>query len=207
MSRRNTSSRVVILGAGGLGRLVENILTLRDRDIVGFLDDGASGDRILGDIDDISNRPVDEELIIAIGDISVRRSLYDRFAAGDRGFTTAIHPSATVADSAEIGAGTIIKEQAVVEPGATIGPNCIIGNGTIVCHDSTIRQHCRLAPSVTIAGEVTVGNGSYLCVDVSVDTNISIGSNVVIASGCTIWKDIAAGTTVKLPSNMDVERP
>lgn len=207
MSRSDTSNRVVILGAGSLGRLVENILTLRDRNVVGFLDDGVSEDRILGDIGDVSSRPVDEELVVAIGDISVRRSLYDRFVAEDREFTTAIHPSATVADSAEIGAGTIIKEQAVIEPGATIGANCIIGNGTIVCHDSTIYQHCRLAPSVTIAGEVTVGSGSYLCVDVSVDRTVSVGSNVVVASGCTIWKDISAGTTVKLPSNMDVERP
>lgn len=201
--------KTVIIGAGALGRIAANTFDFT-KDLVFYDDDPdkigtkVNGIPVSGPVEDIYELDREQvELLIGIGNINVRRELYDQFLSKGYSFTDAVHPTASVAPSATIGPGCIVKDQATVEVGAEIGANTIVGNGATVCHDTTVGDHCRLAPAVTIAGHCTIGDRSYLAVDVSVDRNCTIGEDTIIASGCTIWKDVLQNSVVKLPQVMD----
>lgn len=200
-----------IVGAGALGRIVANILG-DDADVEFYDDDPSThGETVLGypvrgSVEQIIVEHQPElDPIVAVGDVEIRQELYETLV--EQGYThgTAIHPSSSVAPSADIGDGVIIKDNATIEPGVTVGDNAIVGNNTAICHDTNIGSHARLAPGVTIAGHSTIGEASYLSVDSSVDRCISVGDRVVIASGCTIWEDVPSDSIVKLPERMDVE--
>lgn len=203
---------IAIVGAGALGRLVANILRVNQQDVIGFYDDdgakigmtvnGLVVQGSLADLYTLSSRP---KLIIGIGDVGTRQRLYEQFKADGFAFARAVHPSAVIASSAEIGGGVIVKENAVIEVSSKIGGNSIIGNGAIICHDCHIGMHCRIAPAVTIAGHVTIGECCYLGVRVSIDRRLTVGANSVVASGCTLWKPVPPNSIVKLPHPMKIE--
>jgi len=199
---------VAILGAGALGRLTINILEAQERTIKGIYDDDLSesttvqGYPILGTLNNALENTQNVQVVISIGDVATRQEIFTRFDQAGFEFTSAVHPSSIIADSAEIGRGVIIKESTVVEPDVKIGENSLIGNGSIICHDVRLGNHVRLAPSVTIAGHTNVGSGSYLAVGVNVDRDITVGSESIICSGCSIWKDVPENTIVKLPTDM-----
>src|SRR5947209_92969 len=83
---------------------------------------------ILGGRDQLeqSRRAGVTHLIVAFGDCESRVSA-GRFAV-EQGFVlaTAVHPTAVIAASARIGAGTIVAANAVVNPGGAIGESVIV---------------------------------------------------------------------------------
>lgn len=202
---------VAVIGAGALGRIAANIFD--DEADVEFYDDDATkhgvtvdGYPVVADVASLLESDTPEyRPLVAIGNLETRISLYERFRDQGFEFARAVHPTASIAPSAEIGQGVVIKDQATVEPGAEIGANTIVGNGAIVCHDTTVEPHCRLAPGVTLAGHCSVGRESYLAVNASVDRTCTIGQRSIVASGCTIWEDVPADSVVKLPSDMNIE--
>lgn len=67
-----------------------------------------------------------------------------------------IHPTAEVAEDAQIGAGTRIWHQAQVREGAIIGRDCVLGKGVYVDH------HVRLGDGVKIQNYVSIYHGVTL---------------------------------------------
>jgi len=204
---------LVIIGSGALGRIALNIARLNKEEVTGFYDDNpdmigkqVDGLKVKGNAADIFNLDPASRIVVGIGEVDKRKEMHDKLKAKGFDFAALVHPTASIASSAKIEEGCIIKENAVVEIGTAIGANSVIGNGAVICHDSNIGKHCRIAPSVTIAGNATVGAESYLCVGVKIDRRIKIGKKTIIASGCTIWKDVPAGSIVKLPAYMDVKK-
>jgi UDP-3-O-[3-hydroxymyristoyl] glucosamine N-acyltransferase len=79
------------------------------------------------------------------------------FAASRPG-AAGIHPSAVVADGAEVDAAATIEANAVVEEGARIAAGAIIGAGSYVGCDSTVGARTRVHPNVVLYHGVTVGD-------------------------------------------------
>lgn len=200
---------VTVLGAGSLGKLAVNILWSQGHSLAAVYDDVASvlevddGYPVDGTLEDALNDGVIDTVVVAVGDVEARRRIFSQFEDTGFEFATLVHPTATVADSATIGDGVIVKEGAIVEPDAEVGDNCLVGNGAIVCHDVRLGDHVRLGPSVTIAGNATIGSRTYLCVGVDVDRTVRIGARSIVASGCTIWEDVEVDSIVKLPARME----
>ncbi len=209
MANNTQNCAVAIIGAGALGRLAANILHLNQVAVMGFYDDGIAsgtvidGIEVKGGLDQFfSLKGVGA--IIGVGDIAGRRKIYERCLAGGVKLVSAVHPSASIASTAVVGQGCLIKEFAVLEIGVTLGDNCIVGNRAVICHDTRIGSHCRLAPGVSIAGYALIEDECYLAVNVAVDRKITVGARSVIASGCTIWENVPPESLVKLPQKMIV---
>ena len=96
-----------------------------------------------------------------------------------------IHPSAVIADDAEIGIGVVIGENAVIETGVEIGPHAILGPNT------TIREGARIYPGAVIGTEPQ---------DIKYDgtpTKCEIGYRTIIREYCTINRGTtASGATI-----------
>ena len=76
--------------------------------------------------------------------------------------TTRIHPTADVAASATVGAGTSIWNQAQVREGARIGAGCVIGKNTYVDVDVVVGEHVKIQNNCSLFRGVTVEDGVFI---------------------------------------------
>lgn len=195
---------VIIIGASGHGKVIADII-LSSGDIVrGFLDDAldlqnksVAGFSILGVTADYKKFS-DCEFVIAIGDPYIREKIATALSVK---WYTAVHPSAVISSlGVEIGEGTVVMANAVVNTCAKIGRHCIINTGAIAEHDNVLEDFVHLSPNSTLAGTVKIGKSTHIGVGACVKNNVSIVSDCIIGAGAAVVKDIVeSGTYVGVP--------
>lgn len=195
---------VIIIGAGGHGKVIADIVLSAGNTLLGFLDDGRLGQTclgfpVLGKIEDYVNYP-QAEFVIAIGNAAAREKI-----AGDvTGVTwhTAIHPAAVISKlDVTIGEGTVIMAGAVVNPGAAIGRHCIVNTTAVVEHDNRIGDFVHVSVGAKLAGVVTVGKSTWIGVGAAVKNATTICGDCMIGAGAVVVKDIREpGTYVGVPA-------
>ncbi len=199
------TQKVLIYGAGGHGKVVADILESAGATVLGFIDDKTehhgqpfSGYSILGGRNELANMRGDKtvRVVVAICDNGIRRQIVDALQAEGHMFAHAIHPSAILAKSSSLGAGSMVSARAVVNPSATIGEHTVINTGAIVEHDNTIGSFVHIAPGVKLGGHVTVGSGSSIFTNATVLPRVVIGKNCVVGAGAVVLKDVPDGATV-----------
>jgi len=104
-------NRLIIIGAGGHGKVVTDIAKLCGYMEIVFLDNNpelkeCSGYPVLGP--DTMTAELEGEIFVAVGNLEIRQKLMDRDAG--RVFPTLIHPSAVIAEDAEIGKGSVASD-------------------------------------------------------------------------------------------------
>ena len=99
-------------------------------------------------------------IIVSIGDNSIRKRIVERLSGHT--FGNAIHPSAVVSDTAEIGEGTVVMPGTIINAYAKIGKHCVINTGAIVDHACVIGDFVNICPRSTLCGNLHVGNGSQV---------------------------------------------
>lgn len=121
---------------------------------------------------DISIEPGQDRAFIKVpnADIAMAKVL-TLFAPAPPIFKTDIHPSASVDETAEIGAGTKIG------PGCYVGPNVKIGENVI------------LYPNVTVFDDVTIGNNTIIWSGSVVRERCHVGSHCILHPNSTIGAD------------------
>ena len=199
---KETVKRVVIIGAGGHGREVSEILMQQSEDcavsVLGFIDDEPrlsgqiiNGLPVLGNWSWFENRSRDEiEIVCAIGLPEVRRRLVERATALGLSFGDAISGVANISRSAKIGRGVMIFPNTVVSTDCHIGDHSVINSGATISHDSLIGGYATINPGVHVAGNVSIGEGCYLGVGSSVIHGVSIGAWTVIGGGAVVTQDL-----------------
>lgn len=197
---------VIILGAGGHGRVVLDIL-LRAKlhRPIGFIDNNTrihgrriDGLPVLGGPDllsDMRKRGI-SHAIIAVGDNGARRDLARTLESNDFELVCAIHPSAQLACSVTLGRGVVIAAGAMVCAHCQIGDYAILNTGCIVDHESMIGTAAHVCPGVRLAGHVTVESGAFIGIGATVIQNVRIGFEAVVGAGAVVVKDVDPMTTV-----------
>lgn len=197
------NKKVVIIGAGGHGRVVADTVEICGDTVVGFLDDStATNDKVnvIGKVSE-AEKFCDGEtyLFVAIGNCEIREKIMSSLP--DAKWYTAIHPSAVISPSATIKEGTCIMPNAVVNNSAVVGKGVIINTCASVDHDDVIGDFVHIACGVHLAGTVTIGEGCWLGIGAIVSNNISVCDKVMIGAGAVVVKDITEkGTYVGTPA-------
>lgn len=197
------NKKVVIIGAGGHGRVVADTVEICGDTVVGFLDDStATNDKVnvIGKVSD-AEKFCDGEtyLFVAIGNCEVREKIMNSLPNAK--WYTAIHPSAVISPSATIKEGTCVMPNAVVNNSAKIGKGVIINTCASIDHDDIIGDFVHIACGVHLAGTVTVGKGAWIGIGAIVSNNISVCDKVMIGAGAVVVKDITEkGTYVGVPA-------
>lgn len=111
-----------------------------------------------------------------------------------------VHPSAQVADDADLHGPVLICEDAVVESGATVGPYTVVGIGARV-HRGARLQHTVLFKQAVIGVDVTT-TGLLAGVGSHVETGVTIGDDVVIGDGIRLeqGESVPSGSRVPDPA-------
>ncbi|WP_375587043.1 UDP-3-O-(3-hydroxymyristoyl)glucosamine N-acyltransferase [Flagellimonas aurea] len=112
--------------------------------------------------------------------------------------------AASIAESAEIGEGTIIQPNVFIGNHVKIGKNCVIHPNV------TIYDRCILGDNVTIHAGTVLGADAFYYKNrpegfdkLLSGGNVVIENNVDIGAGCTIDRGVTASTTIKEGSKLD----
>lgn len=197
------NKKVVIIGAGGHGRVVADIVEACGDTVIGFLDDSNTANdkvNVVGtSADAIKYCDGEIKLFVAIGNCKVREKIMNSLP--DAKWYTAIHPSAVISPSVVIGEGTCVMPNAVINNSAVIGKGCIINTCASVDHDDVIGDFVHISCGARLAGTVTVGKSTWVGIGSTVSNNISIGSDIMIGAGAVVVKDITEeGTYIGVPA-------
>lgn len=143
---------LLIIGAGGHGKVVAEIASACGYDKVVFLDDNSS--EAIGKINELENfKNYFEEAFVGIGNNAVRKELIYKLEDTGYKIPVLIHPTAYISKSAKISAGTVIEPHAVVNANSIIGKGCIVSVGAIVDHNSVLQDYVHVnAGSIISAG-------------------------------------------------------
>ena len=196
---------VVIIGAGGHGKVIADIVLSSGDFVTGFLDDGCTeksiyGFPVLGRISDYIKYKDNSMFVVAIGNATTRERIVSELS--DVNWYTAIHPTAVISKlETNIGCGTVIMANAVINPGTSIGKHCIINTGSILEHDNVIEDYVHISVGAKIAGTVNIGQITWIGIGAVVKNNISICSDCIIGAGGVVVVDIKEhGTYVGVPA-------
>lgn len=197
---------LAIYGTGGSGREIYEIVmsepSLRARwQTAVFIDDISNGHSIYGadvlSFDDLSSKySVNEaEVIIAVGEPTLRETLFKKADSAGYSFATIVHPRAFVAPSVQLGRGVFIKMQSIVSSGAVLEDNIFVQSNAIIGHDVHVHSHCQISAYAHISGAACLGERCYLGVRASIREKSKIGDDVVLAMG-------AVAMEKNIPSNV-----
>ena len=195
-------NKLIIIGASGHGKVVADIAALNGYKEIVFLDNdpeikACAGYPVLGP--DTMTSELDGDVFIAVGNAEIRKKLMERDA--NRNFPVLIHPSAVIAESAEVGAGSVVMAGAVINPGVKIGKGCIINTSSSVDHDCIVEDFCHVSVGAHLSGTVVVGTGTWIGAGATVINNVNICGKCMIGAGAVVIKDIdELGTYVGIPA-------
>ena len=199
-----TRPRILLLGAGGHGKAMADLLLASgDFDIAGFVDAAPKSSQVLG-------LPVlgDESQLAAlvgqgigfahaaVGNNAQRLAAASRLRAFGFALPSLIHPAALIGHGASIGEGAAILARAVIGPEAGIGPLALINTGAIVEHDCVVAEAAHIGPGAVLAGGVRIGAGALIGAGAVVRPGITIGAGAVIGAGAAVVEEIAPGARV-----------
>jgi acetyltransferase EpsM len=193
-----TRRALIVVGAGGHGRVIVDAALASGFEIASVVDDARAGERMLGfevgrfDIErttQLAANP-ETEVLVAIGDNRARQRVCQLLLERGASLATLIHPRACVSPNATVGAGSVVLAQAVVGPGSTLGEGVIVNHGATVDHDTRVGEYAHLSPGVHMGGEVSLGPGTHLGVGVSVRNKAQIGSWSIVGVGAAVIADL-----------------
>jgi sugar O-acyltransferase (sialic acid O-acetyltransferase NeuD family) len=215
ISRHKRLNGLLIIGAGGHGKVVADTALLLGWNNIGFLDDRAAtlqsplGLPIVGTLADLAaQRPRYSSAIVAIGNATLRLELTDRCRNAGLEVISLMHPMAYISRFASIGAGCVAFAQSAVNADARIGAGCIVNTGATIDHDCVIGDGVHVCPGAHLAGAVNVGDRSWIGIAATVRQGISIGRDATVGAGAAVVADVAdASTVVGVPAKHRASGP
>jgi len=183
--------RLVIVGAGGYGRLALDVLIAGGFEawVIGFYDDAHAvlpgnirGVPVLGDIGMLKSMLSVESVyvVVAITDNDVRLRIANSIRALGAQFFTAVHPAAYMSLEADVGDGSVLAAGAVVHPDAAVGSHCYIGPRAVVDRDAVV------GAGAWVAAGAVVGPGARVGARAVLGPNSSVGRRAVVGEGVKV---------------------
>ena len=201
--------KVIILRAGGAGSeltfYIEDHNTKVGPDdkikIVGYIDDSKKNWKkynynapLLCNID--SYKPnEDEEVLIAVMEINIRKKLIETMLRKNAKIGSFIHHSVIKPENMEIGVGNIVFPFSILEKNAIVGNYNFLTTYCFISHDCVVGDN-NFFSVAGIAGSVKVGDNNYFGIRSTVIPGIEIGNNNVVQAGMVVDKNIKDNTTV-----------
>jgi len=197
-------TKVFIYGAGGHGKvLADMLLAGRVAGFAGFVDDDerSKGKAILG-FPVLGNSAwlreqaavAEVEVVLGIGDNEKRRAIAERCRGWGAVLRTTLHPTAVVAPTAKLGAGTVVMAHATINPEAELGDGAIVNTAAVVEHDVKAGSYVHLSPNSTMGGAASIGELSMLGTGAIILPGVSVGARSVVGAGAVV--------TEALPDNV-----
>jgi sugar O-acyltransferase (sialic acid O-acetyltransferase NeuD family) len=198
-------SHVVIYGASGHGKVIADIVEKSGKTVLALVDDneclwdkpfcGYPVWRGRSYLFEYAKKEV-FSVIIGIGDNQRRQEIMKTMESAGICFGTAIHPSAQLGNDVNIGEGTVIMANSVINPGARVGCHCIVNTAVTIDHDCIIGDFVHVSPGAHLGGGVQVGHSGWIGLGASIINNIYIAEHTIIGAGSVVIRNVDAYTVV-----------
>lgn len=193
-------SGLLILGAGGHGRVVADIAQTLGWTDIAFLDDAADlppplpDCPVLGPLDrHLSLRTEFDAAIIALGNNALRQTWLRTLIEAGWTVPALVHPAATVSRHGVLEAGVTVCPGAVVGVLARIGQAAIVNTGASVDHDCVVGAAVHISPGAHIGGGTTIGDRSWIGIGAAICHGLTIGADTVVGAGAAVIQDLPSG--------------
>ena len=204
---------IVIIGAGGVGKevawIIEQINEVTPTyEILGFIDDSKEkwntqiiGYKVLGGIDYLKEIDYKENIIIAIANYKVKKSIVSKLENLDIKYPIIKHPNLKLHKSVEIGEGSILYEGSIISPEVKIGKHVIISPKCGIGHDSIIKDYVSLLWNVSISGNDFIEEGVLFGSGSTIIQGKRVKEESIIGAGAVVVKDIkVSGVYIGIPA-------
>lgn len=193
---------LIIIGAGGQGRVIADIAALIGYESIYFLDDAETANpNQIGKTDDFVKYIDTSDFFIAIGNNQTRKRIYTKLLAGKANIATLVHPQSVISNSVKIGKGVAVMAGCVINTGCTIGDGVIINTSSSVDHDCIIGDFVHVSVGSHLSGTVAVDECTFIGAGATVINNINICENCMIGAGAVVVNNInIPGTYIGVPA-------
>lgn len=200
--------KLIIIGAGGHGRVAADCArSMKAFSSIQFLDESFP-DRtanldwpIMGKSAEWSKYSEEAVFFVAIGDNETRMKLIAMLKANNVKIANLVHPTATLSETIEMGAGNCVFAHAVINAAAKIADGCIINTSATIDHDCKLNDGVHISPGANLAGQVEIEKLTWIGIGANVIQGVSITHEVFIGAGTTVIKNInEVGTYVGSPA-------
>ncbi|MCD6048126.1 MAG: acetyltransferase [Gammaproteobacteria bacterium] len=181
---------LIIVGASGFGHEIAWVAKTAGFNVLGFLDDNAAGEHILGKV--ASWQAFREKLFfIAIGNPRIRKKVFKNLVSGGEiKFATIISPNTIIAPGSKIGAGSVVMPGAIISVNSCIGDQVIINLSASIGHDVTVGNFVSINPQAAISGKVTIEEGAEIGTNSTVVQNITIKKGALVTAGALAHAEV-----------------
>ena len=204
------AKRVAIIGAGGFGREVLDVIEAINvaspgaLEPIGFVVEtgfGIVGSRvndlpILGDLDWLRENDPGAFVVCGIGPCHVRKRLVTSALETGHSFISLIHPHAVVTKRVDLDVGSIITAACVLTTQIWIGSHVHLNLASTVGHDSRIEPFVTVSPGVHISGNVLIGEGAFIGTGANILERVRIGGWSMVGAGAAVVNDVPDNSTV-----------
>ena len=196
MSRKS----IIIIGAGGHGKVVAEIAGLNGYTEIIFLDDNPDGNPLVkGVVAEFVNYIDSSDFFVAVGNNKIRKRIFEQLKQAGANIVTLFHPSAVVSPTAKVGEGVVVMAQAFVGVDAEIGDGAIVNTCASVDHDCYLGDFAHVSAGVHMAGLMRIDRLTFVGVGATVVQNVC--SDCLIGAGAVVAKPITeSGTYVGVPA-------
>jgi sugar O-acyltransferase (sialic acid O-acetyltransferase NeuD family) len=211
-AERLSSIPLVIIGAGGSGREVHDVVEAVNEaagsptppyDFLGFLDDGRvdmqlllNRGPLLGPVATMERLGSDVHYLIGIGNGTTRRKIDEWMIGLGHLSPVLVHPSSVIGNHLVLLApGTVVCPHCSVTTNVSIGRHTHLNRMSTVGHDSVLGNYVTLNPGATVSGNVTLEDEVNLGTNASVIQGCTVGIGSIIGAGAAVIRDIPAGVT------------
>jgi UDP-perosamine 4-acetyltransferase len=198
-----TNDEIIVIGAGGHGRVVLDALLAAGARVWGIADPGhVTGSRVFGVVvlggDEVLDGIAPGEYLLANGfganpATAARARVHQRLLARGFCFAQVIHPSAVIGREVELADGCQLMAGAVVQCGARIGRNAVVNTAATLDHDVVVAEDAFIAPGATLCGGVVIGPGAFIGAGATLLPGVRIGATSLVGAGALVRHDVADG--------------
>lgn len=200
-------NKLLIIGAGGHGKVVADIASLSKKySEIKFLDDDITKVTCLSykvehGVSDVQSYINDYDIFVAIGNSNSRMKLFNELEKIGATIPNLIHPSAIIANDVKMGIGNVFMAGSIINPDVTIGNGVIVNTAASIDHDCVVGNFSHISVGSHLAGNVIVGEGTWVGIGATISNDLKICDNTFIGAGAVIVKDILdSGTYIGVPA-------
>ncbi|MEJ2484381.1 MAG: acetyltransferase [Anaerolineales bacterium] len=200
--------KVVIIGTGGFGREVLDVLEAVNQvetryEILGFITEPGfqnpgeliNDKPVLGYYDWLEQNKDQVKAICGVGAPATRLRLIRQAEQMGVQFFSVIHPRAILTRWVKLGTGSIITAGCILTNNITIGEHVHLNLDCTVGHDVVIEDCVTVSPGVHISGNVRLEEGSFIGTGANLIEGKTVGRWAVVGAGSVVVKDVPANST------------
>lgn len=151
---------LLILGAGGFGRMVAETAQALGYEKVVFLDDAVKDEAVIGMCCDYEIRHREYPVAVAaFGNNKMRLYWTDKLLEEGYEVPAIVHPSAVVSPSVVLEPGCFVMQRAVVNTNTRIGRAVLVNSGAIVDHNSVVCAGAHVGLGSVVKSDCTIESG------------------------------------------------